>query len=158
MESDNDTPASSGSAGFLLRLIARRDVLQAELVPLQQRLERCDAAIARADEAQKLRDRLIEEDDRGVAEAIASGRARPPMDPQLNLAEIQLRRAKGEERAALKAREGILEELQQLHSQLGQIGADLENETWAAPTERVRWALRGCGPGSHSVRAHPCGD
>src|SRR6516162_147250 len=98
---------------------------------LNERLQRCDAAIAASDRAQRLRDQLLERHDRAAADAIAYGRALPATDPALNLAEIQLRSAKGAERAALMAREGIQAELQAINVQLGVVGQQIREQVCA---------------------------
>jgi hypothetical protein len=111
--------------------LARRAELEAEAGPLRERLARCDQAIAAMDEAQALRDTLLDQHDRLVADAIQYGRHPPEIDPGLNLAEIALRKASGEARAAAKARPGIVERLDAITAQQGQLAQQLEEQTWS---------------------------
>jgi hypothetical protein len=83
------------------------------------------------DRAQQCRDQLLEQHDRQTADAIVDGRPVPPMDPRVNLSELSLRRASGEARAAAKAREGVIDEIASLNSQLSTIAAELEEQIWA---------------------------
>jgi hypothetical protein len=116
----------------LPQLLEQRSRLEAEAAPLRERLARCDAAIEAADRAQQLRDRLLAQHDRTVADCIANGRHPPPMDPELDQAEIALRRVKSAERGALLARERIQEELAALNAQLSAVAAELDEATWAS--------------------------
>jgi hypothetical protein len=116
----------------LTRLLGEKDRLQAAMVPLTERLARCDAALGRMDRALGLRDQLLTEHDRAVAGAIADGRSPPEMNPALNLAEIDLRKASGEARAAAMARGAIIEEIAALNAQLSDVGSQLEEQTWLA--------------------------
>jgi hypothetical protein len=115
----------------LAQLLTHKSELEAAAGPLRERLERCDAAIAAMDSAQQRRDALLEHHDRVVADAIAYGRQAPDVDPALNLSEIQLRKASGEARAAAKAREAIVAELDAITAQQGQLALDLDEATWA---------------------------
>jgi hypothetical protein len=109
----------------LLQLLRRRVELQAAAAPLTKRLHRCNAALEDDDKAQALRDRLMDQHERMVRDCLEYGRHAPPMDPELNIAEIQLRKASGEARAAAKARAGIIEELDAITAQFGQLGLQL---------------------------------
>ena len=115
----------------LPQLLQQKARLEAAAAPLRERLAGCDAAIAALDSAQQRRDVLLEHDDRVVADAIAYGRHPPDVDPALNLSEIQLRKASGEARAAAKAREAIVAELDAITTQQGALALQLEEQTWA---------------------------
>jgi hypothetical protein len=110
----------------LSHLLGEKARLEAELQPLTEQLARCDEAISVADRALALRDALLERHDRTVADCIAAGRYAPPIDPELDTAEVALRRTKSDERGALLARERIQEELASINAQLSEVGAQLE--------------------------------
>jgi hypothetical protein len=116
---------------ILEQLAARKAQLQAQATELNERLERCQWAIAVADEAQQRRSALLDQHDRTVADAIAYGNRPPDVDPALNLAEIALRKASGEARGALRARERITDELQRIHVEQGALALQLEEQTWS---------------------------
>jgi hypothetical protein len=115
----------------LAQLLARKAALDAEAAPLSERLQRCDEVLARLDEAQRLRDAALDRYDTATADSQIYGR-RVDVDPgPLNLAEIHLRQAQGEARAALKAKQEIIDHQVALNAQLSAIGADLEEQMWA---------------------------
>jgi hypothetical protein len=115
----------------LVALLARKSELEAAAGPLRERLDRCDAAIRALDEAQQRRDTLLDAHDRATAHAIQYGAHPPDVDPALNLSEIALRKASGEARAAAKAREAIVAELDAITAQQGALALQLEEQTWA---------------------------
>jgi hypothetical protein len=114
----------------LPQLLAQRAQLEAQAEPLRERLARCDAAILAADKTLAVRDRLLQRHDRTVADCIANGRYAPPADPELDESEIQLRRAKSQERGALLARARVQEQLASLNGQLTELAAQIDEEIW----------------------------
>jgi hypothetical protein len=114
----------------LSQLISRKATLETEVQPLQERLQRCEQAEARLDEAQRLRDAALDRYDATTADNQIYGRA-SDIDPgPLNLAEIHLRQAQGEARAALKAKQEIIDQQAALNAQLSAIGVEIEEEIW----------------------------
>jgi hypothetical protein len=115
----------------LAQLLARKAGLEVEAQPLQERLQRCDEVLARLDEAQRLRDAALDLYDAAIADNQIYER-RADIDPgPLNLAEIHLRQAQGEARAALKAKQEIVDHQAALNTQLSAVGAELEEEIWS---------------------------
>jgi hypothetical protein len=114
-------------------LAALRDAisaLRAEAEPLQQQLQAIDEAVSRLDAATAERDRLLEAHDRRVAESIVHRQPPPYMDPAVNLAEIDLRKASGECRAALMVRPKIEGQLAAINPRLAALGEMLDEQTW----------------------------
>jgi hypothetical protein len=126
----------------LARLRSAAAALQTEAEAARLQLQRLDAAIERLDAATALRDRVLEEHDRAVADAIVHRRGGPAINPALNLAEIDLRKASGEARATLMVRPRCAEVLRVLDSM-----SDLELAAHMFPE-----AERGARPTHHDCR------
>jgi hypothetical protein len=113
----------------LLQLLARKAELEADAAPLREQLERLDEAIDQLKPAEDERNRLLAAHDDAVANSLMYGCAGPPVDPALNLSEIRYREAQHRARAALGARDRVVEQLQAVEAEInavaGQIAAEV---------------------------------
>jgi hypothetical protein len=117
----------------LQQLLERRSQLEAQAEPLEERLQRCEWAIATFDEAKRLRDAALDKYESEIADQQIYRRAVDPDPGPLNILEIRLRlrQAQVAAQAALRVKPELQEQLQQIHTQQSQLALQLEEATWS---------------------------
>src|SRR5262249_21431251 len=113
-------------------LLADGERLRAEIAPLEQRLRRCDDLLHRRDSATAERNAAMAAFDTAVTNQQIYDQCVAPDPHDINMAEIRLRTAQNEARAALKARPEIQARLQPIQQQLESLQRQYDEEIWLA--------------------------
>jgi hypothetical protein len=103
---DRGEPGTGGRAVSIAELLAERERIEAEAMPLREKLARRDEVLAARDRAKALHERLFEQHDRAAGDAILYRRALPPRPQELDLAKDAWEQAEDVARAAELACEG----------------------------------------------------